>query len=84
MNGQHRAIRALLQTMAPRRAVEYIRSFQLPAEEERMLIECDVQGKSCIQAAEACCTTPDTVKRRRKRAYIKISDAITHAESRGS
>lgn len=84
MNSQHRAIRALLQSMAPRRAVEYIQSFQLPAEEEQMLIECDVRGKSCTQAAELCCTTPDTIKRRRKRAYLKIADAITHAESRGN
>lgn len=78
VNDQHRAIRALLQTMAPRRAVDYIRSFQLPEDEELFLIECDVRGKSYIQVAEAHHTTPEAIKRRRRRAYAKIADFIQH------
>ncbi len=78
MNSQHRAIRALLQTMAPRRAVDYIRSFQLPEEEELFLIECDVRGKSYAEAAAEHSTTPEVIKRRRQRAYAKIADAINN------
>lgn len=78
MNDQHRAIRALLQTMAPRRAMDYIRSFQLPEEEELFLLECDVRGLSYIQAADRHHTTPEVIKRRRQRAYAKIADAINH------
>lgn len=78
MNGQHRAIRALLSTMAPRRAVEYIQSFQLRPEEEAALIECDVRGLSHIQAADKLHLSPEVIKRRRQRAYSKIADEINH------
>lgn len=78
MNTQHRAIRSLLQTMAPRRATDYIQSFQLPEDEELFLIECDVRGLSYIQAADKHHTTPEVIKRRRQRAYAKIADAINH------
>lgn len=80
MNSQHRAIRTLLQTMAPRRAEAYIRSFRLPEEEERFLLECDVRGKSYVQAARDNSTTPEVIKRRRCRAYSKIVDEIEHSK----
>ena len=76
MNSQHRAIRALLQSMAPKRAVYYIQSFELPPEEELFLIECDVRRKSNIQAAIDNVTTPEVVKRRKRSAYHHISDQI--------
>lgn len=76
MNEQHRAIRALLTTMSPKRAVGYIRSFELPADEEAVLIECDVRQKSCVQMAYALHVAPDTVKRYRRQAYRKIADEI--------
>lgn len=78
MNSQHRAIRALLQSMSPRRAVEHIQSFQLQAEEELFLIECDVRGLSYAQAADKHSTTPEVIKRRRQRAYAKIADELNH------
>lgn len=78
MNSQHRTIRALLQTMSPRRAEEYVRSFRLPVEEELFLLECDIRGKSYIQAARDNSTTPEVIKRRRRRAYSKIADEINH------
>lgn len=79
MNDQHRAIRALLQTMAPQRAMDYIQSFQLQEDEEIFIIECDIRGLSYIQAANKHHTTPEVIKRRRRRAYSKIADAINHA-----
>lgn len=78
MNSQHRAIRALLQTMSPRRAAEYIKAFELPADEELFLLECDVRGKSYVQAAQDNATTPEVIKRRRQRAYSKIADELNH------
>lgn len=78
MNSQHRAIRTLLQSMAPKRAIAYIRAFELPEEEARYLIECDVRRKSYVKAAEDNHTTPEVIKRRRQRAYRKIADAITN------
>ncbi len=80
MNSQHRAIRAVLTSMSPRRAVKYIQSFQLPPEEELFLIECDVRGLSYVQAAREHSTTPEVIKRRRQRAYSKIADEINHSK----
>ena len=81
MNSRHRTIRAILQSMSPRRAEAYIRSFRLPEEEELFLLECDVRGKSYVQAARDNATTPEVIKRRRRKAYSKIADAIEHSKA---
>lgn len=78
MNSQHRAIRAILQSMSPNRAEETIRAFRLPEEEELFLLEIDVRGLSYIQAAERFHTSPESIKRRRQRAYSKIVDTIAY------
>lgn len=83
MNGQHRIIRAHLSSMSPRRAVEYVRSFQLRPDEEAVLVECDVRGMSCIQAEEKLHLTLEAIKRRRKSAYSKIADEINHRTEEG-
>lgn len=85
MNSQHLAIRALLQTMAPKRAEAYIQAFELPPEEELFLLECDVRGKSYVEAALDNHTTPEAIKRRRHRAYAKIADELNYRneKSRG-
>lgn len=78
MNNQHRAIRALLQTMAPRRALDYIQSFQLRQDEEAVLIECDIRGLSYAQASDKLHLSFEAIKERKRRAYSKISDAINN------
>lgn len=82
MNSQHRVIRALLTTMSPRRATEYVQSFQLPEEEELFLIECDVRGLSYAQVADKHHTTPEVIKRRRQRAYGKIVDTMAYVQEK--
>lgn len=74
MNSQHKRIRAELSAMAPRRAVEYILSFELPQDEAACLIECDVRRKSYAQVCEALHLSPEAVNRCRRRAYKKIAD----------
>lgn len=76
MDSQHRAIRARISTMAPRRAEAYIRSFELPEEEAESLIQCDVRCLSYIQAAERLHISPEALKKRRRRAFAKIADDI--------
>lgn len=80
MNNQHRAIRALLVSMAPKRATAYIQSFELPTEEELCIIECDVRRKSHVQVAIDNHMTPEVVKRRRNSAYEHIVDQINNAD----
>ena len=74
MDTQHREIRAQLSAMAPRRAISYIRSFDLPPDEAASLIECDVRKKSCVEVSFDLNLSPDTVKKYRRRAYRKILD----------
>lgn len=70
------AIRAMLSSMSPKRAIGYIKSFELPEDEETVLIELDVRGKSCVQISQQLHVSPETVKRYRQKAYKKISDDI--------
>lgn len=77
-NSRHKEIRALISVMAPKRAVSYIKSFELPADEESSLIECDVHNLSCIQTAQALNMSAEQVKRARQRAFRKIADQLNH------
>lgn len=76
MDSTHRAIRTKLATMAPKRAVAYIQSFELPEEEAACLIECDVRRRSYVQAGERLHLSPESIKKRRRRAFAKIADAL--------
>ena len=62
--------------MAPKRAVAYILSFELPSDEAACLIECDVRRKSRVEVAETLHVSPEYVMTRRRRAYSKIADGI--------
>lgn len=59
--------------MAPKRAVAYILSFELPNDEAACIIECDVRQKSCVQVAMERSLSVDAVKKYRQRAYHKIA-----------
>lgn len=48
--------------MAPKRAVAYILSFELPDDEAACIIECDVRRKSCVQVAFERNLSVDAVK----------------------
>ena len=76
MDDRSRAVRAMLRGMAPSRSIPYIKSFQLPAEEELTLIECDARRKSVQQVAMAQCLSPETVWRRRRAALGKIAQEL--------
>lgn len=62
--------------MAPKRAVAYILSFELPDDEAYCLIECDVRRKSCVQVAFERNLSVDAVKKYRRRAYHKIASEL--------
>ena len=73
MDDRTHAVRAMLRSMCPSASIPYIQSFQLPEEEERVLIECDARRKSVQQVAMAMCLSPETVWRRRRAALTKLS-----------
>ena len=74
MDTQHRAIRAQLSAMAPRRAIAYIQSYDLPPDEMACLVECDVRGRSCVQVAQMLHLSVDGLAKLRRRAYRKLAD----------
>jgi FixJ family two-component response regulator len=78
MDGQRRAIRAILTGMAPTRATAYIKSFELPGEEEYCIIEIDVRKRTYQDVCFALNVSPETVKKRRKDGYKKIADYINN------
>lgn len=75
----YREIRARLSTMAPRRAVAWIRSIELTPEEERAVIDIDVRRRSRAQVAWELCVSVDGLSKIRRRAYGKILDADSAA-----
>ena len=74
MDDRTHAVRAMLRGMCPSASIPYIQSFQLPEEEERVLIECDARRKSVQQVAQAMNLSPETVWRRRRAALMKIAE----------
>ena len=64
--------------MAPKRAIAYIKAFELPKDEEAVLIECDVRQKSYVQVGMELHVSPDMITKRKRKAYAKIADAINH------
>ena len=73
MDDRTLAVRTLRRSMCPAASIPYIRSFQLPEEEELVLIECDARGKSVQQVAQSMNLSPETVWRRRRAALLKLS-----------
>jgi len=65
--------------MAPKRAVAYIESFELPDEEKQCLIECEVRKKSYIQVSMLLHLSPEAIKNRRRSAFAKIADQINNS-----
>ena len=64
---------------ARKRAVAYILSLELPADEAACITECDVRGRSCVQVAQALHLSVDGLAKLRRRAYKKIA-----SEQKGS
>jgi len=65
-------VRQKLRGMAPAKSIPYIQSFQLPEEEELVLIEIDAKRKSVQQVALATNMSVESIKRRRRSALRKL------------
>lgn len=79
MNSEHKALRAMLSGMAPKRAEAYIRSFELPGDEEYCILQIDVRRQSYTQVSGQMNVSPEYIKKCRRRAYSKITDAVKHS-----
>lgn len=79
MNSEHKALRAMLSGMAPKRAEAYIRSFELPSDEEYCILQIDVRRQSYTQVSGQMNVSPEYIKKCRRRAYAKIADGVKHS-----
>lgn len=73
MNDKHRDLRKKLQKMPPKTAVAYVLAFDLPAQEAFCIVECDIKKRSCVEVGQRLYVSPETVKRRRRSGYAKIT-----------
>lgn len=69
----------MLSGMAPKRAEAYIRSFELPDDEEYCILQIDVRRQSYTQVSGQMNVSPEYIKKCRQRAYSKITDAVKHS-----
>lgn len=76
MDSRNQAVRAVLAAMGPRRAEAYIRAFDLQEDEAQYIIEREALRWSIQQIAEKHSVSQETVKRRRKSGFRKISDQL--------
>ena len=76
MDTQHKAIRALLSSMAPTRAEKAVRLVGPPPDEETAVLAVDVHGRSCLQTAAQLHVSVDGLAKIRRRAYAKLADEI--------
>lgn len=67
-----KALREAIKELTPGKSVPVIRSFCLTAEEEKYIIEADVERKSVVQIAMENNVSPEVVKRRREKAYARM------------
>jgi DNA-directed RNA polymerase specialized sigma24 family protein len=54
-------------------AIRYIKSFDLPPDEEYCLIECEVRKRSRLEVASALPSSVETVDHRRHSAFGKLA-----------
>ena len=76
VNAERKEVRRKLQHMAPSVAIPYIKSFELPEEEEVVVIRHNCRRESLQQIAFQLNLSVDAVKERHARALEKISRAV--------
>lgn len=76
MDMKSNAIRYVLSRADPMTAIKIVKTFDLLDEEEECIILHDIKGKSLQQVSERLCVSQETVKRRRRSGYLKMSDAL--------
>lgn len=83
MNSQHRAIRAKISDMCKARAIDYISAFCLPEDEEKFIIEREINKLSIVAIAGKYNTSREYVRDCRRMGFSRIADAIEYENEKG-
>ena len=67
-----KALREAIKDLTPGKSVPVIQSFGLTQDEEKYIIQADVERKSVVQIAMENNVSPEVVKRRREKAYARM------------
>lgn len=67
--------------MSPRRARALIEAAELPEDEARSVILCDVRRMTCVAAARELGLSVDGLAKLRRRAYIKLADEMRESST---
>lgn len=73
MKKKHRELREKLREMPPREALDLVYGYDLPPQETFCIVECDIRRRSCLEVGQMLYTSPETVWRRRRDAYAKMT-----------
>ena len=76
MNEQRKSVRRKLQSMAPSVAIPYIKTFDLPEEDEVVVIRHNCRKESLQQIAISMNMSIETAKERHTAALSKIAGAM--------
>lgn len=68
--------------MCRERAIDYIKAFRLPPDEENYIIEREVNQKSLVEIARGYHTTVEVVRDRRRSGFSRIADAIAYRQEK--
>lgn len=76
MDDRTAAIRTMLSSMAPVKAIPLVKSFQLPEQEEFFILEHEVKKKDLTYLADTYGLSVRAVKHRRKQGLMKIYQSL--------
>lgn len=73
MDSASKAIRGKIMKMPPKEAIQFVKSFELPEDEELFIIEHDIRKKSIVFLSTQNAVSIETVCRRRRDGYLKMA-----------
>lgn len=73
MDRKHRELRERLREMNPREALDLVYGYDLPPQETFCIVECDIRKHSCVEVSRMLYASPETVWRRRRSGYAKMT-----------
>lgn len=68
--------------MCKERALDFIKAFNLPKDEETYIIEREVEKKSLVEIARDHHVTIEVVRDRRRAGFLRIADAISYRKEK--
>lgn len=76
MDEKRKAIRRLIKSMPKQEAINFVKSCGLRDVEEKVIIECDINGRTNVSVSMSMFVSPETVYNYKKSAYRRICRSL--------